>query len=152
MMTESEKAEFCSETWVSIVREYLTEALSGKNLEGIQFSFCEVFTDPPAHLLEQDETKIGWYVAVANGELTVNRGLLEDADYTITCDYQTVLPLARMVFGDSPEGAAKAQKAVETATAEGKMKREGDPEAIAKYPVLAAAFTKLHDTLARRTR
>ena len=69
----------------------------------------------------------------------------------ITADYATVLPLARMVFEGNPEGAAEAAKVGAAATASGKMRREGDASGVANIPALAAAFAKLHDTLARRT-
>lgn len=145
------KVEFCSEAWVAIARDYLTKAVKGASLQGIQFTFCEVFTDPPAHLVDKNKDKTGWYVSVAGGELRIARGLVAEADYRITCDYQTVLPLARTVFENNPQGAADAQKAVEEATNCGKMIREGDREIFARYPVIANAFAKLHDTLARRT-
>ena len=145
------KEEFCSEAWVAIARDYLTKAVGSASLQGIEFTFCEVFTEPPVHLLDGNEDKTGWYVAVANGEMRIGKGLVTAADYRITCDYQTILPLARTVFENNPQGAADAQKAVAQATQCGKMKTEGDQELFARYPVIAKAFANLHDTLARRT-
>lgn len=148
---DTTKYEFCSEGWVSIARDYLVAQVGDADLGDARFSFCEVFTDPPAHLLEPGETETGWYVSVADGKLTVGRGVLPDADMRITADYATVLPLARMVFEGNPEGAAEAAKVGAAATASGKMRREGDASGIANIPALAAAFAKLHDTMARRT-
>ena len=150
-MNETTKYEFCSEEWVAIARTYLVDAVGDADLGDASFGFCEEFTDPPAHLLEPGESTTGWYVSLVRGELHVEKGLLPDADIRITADYATVLPLAQIAFEDNPEAAADAQKTVEAATADGKMRREGDLTAVAKIPALAGAFAKLHDTLARRT-
>ena len=153
--TDTTKYEFGSEAWVSLARDYLVAAVGDADLEGIRFSFCEVYTDPPAHLLEPGESTTGWYVSIADGEFRVEKGVLSEADILITSDYATTLPLAQMVFEGNPEGAVQAQEMVEAATAAGKMRREGDANAFtnvaSKVPALAAAFAKLHDTLARRT-
>ena len=150
-MPDTTKYEFCSEEWVSLARDYLVAAVGDADFEGVRFSFSETFTDAPANLVESGSTSTGWYVTVANGELRVGKGILPDADIRITADYATVLPLARMVFEGNPEGAAEAAKLGAAAAAAGKMSTEGDMTAIAKVPALAAAFAKLHDTLARRT-
>ncbi len=149
--TDTTKYEFCSEAWVSLAREYLVAAVGDADFEGVSFSFCETFTDAPANLVEPGTTSTGWYVTVAEGELRVGKGILSDADLRITADYATVLPLARMVLEGNPEGAAEAAKLGAAAAAAGKMSTEGDMTAIAKVPALAAAFAKLHDTMARRT-
>ena len=75
-MSEATKYEFCSKEWVSVARDYLVAAVGDADLGDGRFSFCEVFTDPPAHLLEPGESTIGWYVSVADGELSVEKGVL----------------------------------------------------------------------------
>ncbi len=150
-MNETTKYEFCSEDWVALARDYLVDAVGDADLGDGRFSFCEEFTDAPSHLLEPGESTTGWHVSVADGALRVGRGVLPDADIRVIADYATVLPLAQIAFADNPDAAADAQKTVEAATADGKMRREGDATAVAKVPALAAAFANLHDTLARRT-
>ena len=66
--TDTTKYEFGSEAWVSLARDYLVAAVGDADLEGIRFSFCEVYTDPPAYLLEPGESTTGWYVSIADGE------------------------------------------------------------------------------------
>lgn len=149
---EIKKFEFCSEEWVAVARDYLKDAVEGSDLGSASFSFGEIFTDPPAHLLESGDTEIGWHMILTNGELIVNKGVLADADMRITADYTLILPLAQTAFKDNPEGMANAQKVMATAAASGKMKREGDDKAFANLPpALGAAFAGLHDFLALRT-
>lgn len=151
-ISEITKFEFCSKDWVSVARDYLIDAVGDADLGSASFSFCEIFTDPPAHLLDEGETEIGWHLILANGELTINSGVLADADLRIIADYTLILPLAQIAFKDNPEGIAIAQKITEAAAASGKMKREGDDKAFADMPpALAAAFAGLHDFLAHRT-
>ena len=82
-----------------------------------------------------------------NGDVEVDRGILDEPDLRIVADYANTLPLARMVFADDPELAEEAQRLVAQATAEGKMRREGDGTAMASLPWAG----KLHDVLAKRT-
>ena len=46
----SEKFEFASPAWVDAARECIVELSRGQDLSAVSVSFCEEFTDPPAHL------------------------------------------------------------------------------------------------------
>ena len=143
----NEKYEFCSKKWVAFANEYLQGAAVGEDLSGISVTFNEVFTDAPPHLDPDDEGRIGWYLGVEDGEVEVERGILDQADLTITVDYATVLPLARMVFEGNPEAAAEALETMAAANTAGKMKREGDESAMVSLSFMGG----LHDALAQRT-
>jgi len=143
----SEKYEFCSKKWVAYANEYLQGAAGGQDLSDISVTFNEVFTDAPAHLDPDDKGRIGWYLRVEDGRVEVERGILESADLTITVDYATVLPLARMVFEGNPEAAAEAQETMVAAAIAGKMKREGNDAAMTSLAFMGG----LHDALAQRT-
>ena len=143
-----EKYEFCSKQWVAFAKEYLQGAAVGEDLSGVSVTFNEVFTDAPSHLDPDDEGRIGWYLRVENGNVEVERGILDQADLTITVDYTTILPLARMVFEGNPEGVLEAQETMVAAAAAGKkMKREGNDAATASLSFMGG----LHDALAQRT-
>ena len=143
----NEKYEFCSKKWVAFANEYLQGAAVGEDLSGISVTFNEVFTDAPPHLDPDDEGRIGWYLRVEDGKVEVERGILDQADLTITVDYATVLPLARMVFEGNPEAAAEALETMAAANTAGKMKREGDESAMVSLSFMGG----LHDALAQRT-
>ena len=146
-MATEEKHTFCSAGWVGAARAYVEGQCAGQDLSGVTLRFCEKFTDAPAELATEPGNVTGWFIRIEGGEVEVGRGVLADADVVITADYATVVPLARLVFEGNPEGAEAAQKAVTEATAQGKMKREGDDAAMASAPFLAG----LHDALAKRT-
>ncbi|MDA0790283.1 MAG: hypothetical protein O2780_12600 [Proteobacteria bacterium] len=141
------KYEFCSSQWVDYARQYLKQASDGADLSGIEIVFNEVFTDAPDHLALDDKGRTGWYLRVANSEVEVDRGILDQADVRIIADYDTILPLARMVFAGNTKLAAEAQQAIAAATESGKMHREGDATKMAGLPWTG----ELHDALARRT-
>lgn len=65
----------------------------------------------------------------------------------ITCDYQTILPVARTVYGDDPEAFPAAQKPIERAPREGQFRLQGAPPGT----TLPAALGELHDALAEVT-
>ena len=142
-----EKYPFCSAAWVGVARDFIETQCAENNLSGIETSFCEKFTDAPDNVTTDGDGVTGWYFRIAGGKVEVGHGVIEDADATIIADYQTVVPLARVVFEGNPEGAADAQRVVEQANAEGKMRREGSEDAMNATPFLAG----LHDVLARRT-
>ncbi len=146
-MAENELLEFCSKQWVDFAREYLLEVSKDSNLTGIDVSFNEVVTDAPASLDPDADGRAGWYLRVRNGAIEVECGLLEEADYRVEMDYETVLPIARLVYKGHPENVEAAAKIGEAAAAAGKLKTEGDQAALAKLDWLAG----LHDVMAVRT-
>ena len=142
-----EKYPFCSAAWVGVARDYIKARCAENDLSGIETAFCEKFTDVPNDIATEAGGITGWYFRISGGKVEVGHGVIEDADSTIVADYATVVPLARMVFEGNPEGAAEAQRVVEEAMAQGRMKREGDAGAMGATPFLAG----LHDVLARST-
>lgn len=142
-----EKYPFCSAEWVGVAREYIEAQCAENDVSGIETAFCEKFTDAPENVATEGGGITGWYFRIARGKVEVGHGVIEDADATIIADYETIVPLARTIFEGNPEGAAEAQKVLEEAAARGKMRREGNAEAMGATPFLAG----LHDVLARRT-
>ena len=142
-----EKHPFCSAAWVHVAREYIEAQCAENDISGIETAFCEKFTDAPNGVATEGGGITGWYFRIAGGEVEVGHGVIEDADVTIVADYETIVPLARMVFEGHPERAAEAQQVLEEAAAQGRMRREGAEDALGATPFLAG----LHDVLARRT-
>jgi hypothetical protein len=143
----NETYEFCSEQWVGVADAFLKEAAKDADLSGISYTFNEVFTDAPAHLGTDAQGRVGWYLRVADGQVEAKQGILDDADVVIEADYQGILPLARAVFADNPEGAVQAGKTIEEMTAAGKFKHTAN---VAEPPEMPWTG-QLHDVLARHT-
>ena len=81
----SEKVEFASPAWVDAARECIEELAKAQDLSAVSVSFCEEFTDPPAHLCPTGGS-IGWHLIVSEGKVEVAAGVV-DADLTIIADY-----------------------------------------------------------------
>jgi hypothetical protein len=144
----ADAVEFASPDWMTAVAEVLVEALRGLDTDGATYSVSEEFTDPPAHLLADGATSIGWHFRVTDGTVAVGDGPLADADLVTTVDYDTVLPLARLVY-DSPEAMEQLQRTRAEATAAGKLTRTGDESALP--PELMQRLFDVHNEMARRT-
>ena len=140
-MNESTKFEFCSDDWIAVAREFIEQRSEGADLAGINVTFNEVFTDPPAHLDPEGAGKIGWYLRIADNRIEVSPGVLPEADVRATVDYQTVLPAARRLSTDPPLDE-ETQKALAAS-----IRREGDDSVLRGLKWLAG----LHDVMAVRT-
>ena len=141
-MNDTTKLEFCSKEWIAAARAYLLQESTGADLAGVDVTFNEVLTDPPAHLDPHGAGRIGWFLRVADGQVEVGEGVLPRADLRLTVDYQTVLPAARRLSTDAPMDEAM-QAALASA-----IGREGDPAVMAGVPWIAG----LHDSMAVLTK
>src|SRR5262245_27979948 len=130
------------------VRDVLADSVQGLDLAGKSYTVSEEFTDPPAHLLSAGATSIGWHFRVTDGACETFDGPLPGADLETTVDYDTVLPLARLVY-DSPEALEELQKVRAEAIAAGKLTRKGDESLLP--PELMQRLFDVHNEMARRT-
>ncbi len=142
----SDGLEFASPEQVDVIREAIEERFAAVDLSGVEVTFCEEFTDSPDHLREPGEERVGWYLRVRDGQVEVGRRVVDIADARVVADYATTLPLARIVYGDDRQGAAKAAKLAAEASTAGRMRFEGDRRALARLPMAL-----VHDDMARRT-
>lgn len=137
-----EKHRFMSPAWIAMAREAITGALADGDLDGISFTLCEEFTDPPAELRREGAATIGFFVRVADGRVEVGDRPIGDADVKVISSYEDALPIAR-----DPGAPAAERSAMEQRIAEGRLTIEGDPSAV---PLPLAALD-LHRLLAART-
>lgn len=142
----AKKLEFGSKEWVDTLGQIAKRLVEGVDLSGIEFGFCEEYTDPPSSL-GRAGSKAGLTLRIRNGALDVSNDVQDDVDTKITVDYQSVLPLARTVFGNDPAKAEEAKKQAEALAAAGKMRTDGGKRPSELIPELAA----LHDEIAKLT-
>ena len=145
----AEKAEFASQEWVELAREYLEPraAEAADSIRGVDFELCEVFTDPPAHLLRGDPDRVAWYIRIQNGRLEVGDGEIE-TKLKLTVDYQETLPRAKTIYEGNPAAAAAAQERRQKRIESGEL----DPAWNEIPEVVNRVLGNLHDHLARLTR
>jgi hypothetical protein len=140
-LNQPTKFEFCSAEWVGYARAYIQERAKDADLTGLNVSFNEVFTDPPARLDPEGAGTVGWYVRTVNGHVEVSSGVLSTADLKLTVDYETVLPAARKLSTDPPLDEGTQQALTDGIT------REGDESAMKDVTFMAG----IHDFMAVRT-
>lgn len=123
-----QRYEFVSAAWRAFMHGLITERLSqlGGEAKEVDWSFCEVFTNAPEHL-RTDGSNAAWHCVVRAGELSFGSTVLDDATFTVTADYEAILPLARYDTRGEEERAAELARLSEQLMAEGKMKLSGDP-------------------------
>jgi hypothetical protein len=135
----SPKVELFSPAWIELARGFLENkvAEAGHALDGVRFEICEVLTDPPAHLAEPGTKRVSWNVRFDGPSVRVRAGEI-DCAFKMVADYRTVLPKARIVYGENPEALAAM--------------REQAPAELPEVPKpLQAMLVEAHDFLARRT-
>ena len=141
--------ELASPEWMAEIRTLLARTVRDLDVGGGSFTVSEEFTDPPAHLLPEGATSIAWHFRVTDGAVAVGDGPLPGADLETIIDYDTCVPIARLVY-DSPEALDDLQRRRAEATAAGKLTRRGDESVLP--PELMQRLFDLHNEMARRTR
>lgn len=139
-----DRVEFGSRAWVDKLGEIVNELVaSAPEASQRDFSICERYTDPPAHLAPPTGL-LGWHMRIEDGRVHVFHEPSEDVDVLVTADYATVLPLARTTYG-GPDGRAEAQKSLVPAVRDGRLSVVGNLEAGPDF------LSALHDRLAEIT-
>ena len=92
----TEKVAFASPAWVDIARTVLEELVAEHGEAGKSYSVCEVFTDAPADVAGAD-AMAAWHFRIVDKTVTVGQGEI-DSDMNVRVDYQSILPLARLVY------------------------------------------------------
>jgi hypothetical protein len=141
--------EFASPEWMAEIRTRLDGTVRGLDFGGRSFTVSEEFTDPPPHLLPDGAKSIAWHFRVTDGAVEVGDGPLAGADLETTVDYDTCLPIARLIY-DTPEALEELQVRRAEASDAGKLTRKGDESALP--PELMQRLFDLHNEMARRTR
>jgi hypothetical protein len=142
------RVEFASQEWMAAITEILQRAMTGLDTGGRTYTISEEFTDAPAHLVAPGATSIGWHFTVTDDQVEVGQGALQAGDLLTTVDYQACLPVARLVYENTPEAIEEASKLRAAASATGA--RVGDETSLA--PDLLARLLRVHNEVASITR
>ncbi len=104
----SEKVAFASSAWVDFARAVLEDLVAKHCETGKSYSVGEVFTDAPSGIADVDATAVAWHFRIVDKTVTVGEGEITDADMNVRVDYDSVLPLVRLVY--TPEMLARAER------------------------------------------
>jgi hypothetical protein len=138
----TKKVEFASPEWLAALKAAILHYME-KAGPDVQLSICEVFTGVPKHLDRHGNGVIAWHCRIANGKLHFADGEIADADIKSVCDYNYILPFARMKI--EPSTMADYERLSADGEKSGKLKRTGDRS---KVP---PAFYGMHNDLAEIT-
>jgi hypothetical protein len=140
------KLAFASPEWVAALKAILIElvAEARADLEGVDFTICEVFTDVPP-----DHHTCVWAARIT-GEGVQFFDEPVEADYEVSGDYEAILPGARIIY----EGVTDAELAIQAEhrlrmIAAGRLRAKGDMRAVPRP--LRRVLQTMHDRLARQT-
>ncbi len=140
MTDEEAKVAFASPEWIDIARTALEELVAAHGETDKSFSVCEVFTDAPADLTGADTTTVAWHFRIVGKTVTVGEGEISDADMPVRADYQTILPIARLVY--TPELIAQRQQNASQVEEESTIDRSNMPTYLVELHNRMAVITK----------
>jgi hypothetical protein len=137
-----EKFRFMSPAWIEMAREQIVESLTGTDLEGMNFTLCEEFTNPPDDLRREGASTIGFVVRIVDGRVEVGDQPTDDCDFRVVSDYDDALAIAR-----DPDAPVAQPSMMERRIAEGRLRIVGNP---ADVPATLAGLD-IHRLLSSRT-
>lgn len=140
------KYEFASPGWVAFLHGRISErfAAMGAERDSVDWSICEIFSDPPKHL-SPDGEPLAWHCSMRNGALRFGTGVADDVAVTVRADYEALVPVGRYDTRGEEARAAELHAMVAELMGRGAMSVEGsltdrDPQ-----------FSDIHDIVARVT-
>ena len=137
-----EKFQFMSSAWIAMAREQITKALARVDLDRMNFSLCEEFTNPPDDLRHEGASTIGFVIRVVDGRVEIEDQPTDRCDFRVVSDYGDALAIAR-----DPDAPVAQPSMMEQRMAEGRLKIVGDPGAV---PATLAGLD-IHRLLSSRT-
>jgi hypothetical protein len=117
------KYEFASREWFAALHAIFCEraAIAAQTDPGFRTSTCEVFTDPPHHLLSPGQSSLAWNCRIEGVRVDFALGEVDGTATKITGDYATLVPLARYVVDGDPAREAELERLLGQAVAAGKI-------------------------------
>jgi hypothetical protein len=140
--------EFGSEPWLAAYQGVMSAcvAIAALDEPGLAFSFCELSTDPPAHL-GSARNPCGFHCFVSGGRLVrFGAGDADGVDYKVIGRYGLMAELCKRQTGGSADQARAYRARARAAWHAGEICVEG--EALR----LPRVFGLVHDIVARMTR
>ena len=121
--TPTMKYEFASRAWFAALHAILSEraAAAAKTEPDLRLSTCEVFTNPPNHLLAPGERQLAWHCRIRGSAVEFALTEVDDAETKIIGDYTTLVPLARYVTHGDAAREVELEGLLKQAVAAGKI-------------------------------
>lgn len=140
-------SRFGTAGWFEALFDVAAEMLREVDLDGSTFVFSEEFTDPPAELIGDGKTALGWHFRIDGAGLTIASGPAHGADVTTVADFATIEPIGLLRYSD-PDELAQYQRRVGEAMAAGTIRVTADTDV---PPEVAKCLVGIHDVMAELT-
>ncbi len=140
------KYEFASREWFAALHAIFCEraVVAAKTNPGLRLSTCEVFTDPPNHLLAPGQSKLTWHCIIREADVDFALDECDDVETKIVGDYATLVPFARYIVGGDPKREAELEGLLAQAVAGGKVK-------VVKRSTAPSPLGSIHDAICTLT-
>jgi hypothetical protein len=140
------KYEFASREWFAALHAIFSEraAAAAQTNPDLRVSTCEVFENPPAHLLEPGQTKLAWHCQINGANVHFALSESDDVETKIIGDYATLVPLSHYVVNGDPKREAELEQLLGQAVAAGKIK-------VIKRASGTGPLGSVHDAICRLT-
>jgi len=143
----TDKYEFMSREWLSKLEAILKELVeqSKDQLSGVFFSMNQIFTEAPEHLAQDPLGRAGWWVRITDGDIEFGTGEIPDATIKLIAPYDTMLPLARLVWTDDPTAMEQTISTIDNGVSDGTITYHDDGKG------LPVPLAPAHDLIAEYT-
>jgi hypothetical protein len=117
------KYEFASREWFAALHAIFCEraAIAAKTDPDFRVSICEVFVDPPAHLLPPGEKTLAWHCKIHGANVEFSLTESDDVETKIIADYNAIVPFARYVTRGDPAREKEMESLLGAQVAAGKV-------------------------------
>ena len=151
-MTDN-KVRYGGDEWLKALQQNLAKLLGeGRaEMEGASVRILEIIADAPAEMADpvRSDGSLAWHIVIDGQHAYAGRGEIQDADFCLVADYNSILTLARWVYaGDGSDEAAIEAHRQELQRA-GMYRSSG--ELPSSTPALGALLGELHNSMARIT-
>jgi hypothetical protein len=121
------KYEFASPGWMAFMHGMIAERVAqlGEAATTLNWSICEVFTNPPASL-SSSGAPLAWRCVVRGGEVSFAAEESDDVDVKVVVDYAAVVPLGRYDTRGDPARTAELAGMGQVLLKDGRMTVLGD--------------------------
>ena len=143
VLEDGPKFEFASGEWLNRLRRGMESALTGADLDGIDFSMCEVYTHVPSHI--SPSGRVGWHCRIDSGGLRWAEGEADDVDFKAVGEWSVLREASRTIYEGDPAAESTSMAGLRAAMDAGRVSitgtRRGAPRELGA----------VHDQMARIT-
>lgn len=142
--------EYLSQDWLDAVRAAMESGLASVDLGGVDFTYSEEVTQPPARLSPRGRS-LGWHFLLRDGRISVGAGPLVGASAAVIADYAVLRFLQRFEVAGLPDRREELARLHKAFGARGDFHVDGEERLAALPAHVLEKLIPLHDRIAAVT-